>query len=225
MNPITRTLAGAAFSCVIASGAHAATVQSMTIEEIGVASGSLGTAANQSVGGEAALYDNNGNLFANSGFFSAGSIDGRIIMGATQANDFFTPGVVLLNIYPGEINSLRGAPSGSIINGVMNLDISGFSAEYGGHSYSMSPDNNLVTSILMIDKDRYYYTADWSHIIRDGEVFRLSTGDPVNMFSDWLIVGHLEGVATLAPVPEPETYAMMLAGLGLIGLLTTGRRG
>lgn len=214
-----------ALGCFIAStGVQAASIQSMTIEEIGVGSGGLGTSALQSVGGEAAIYDSNNNLYANSGFLSTGSVDGRIVMGIEQANDAFTMGVVLLNTYPGDINSLRGAPSGSIINGVMNLDISGFTAEYFGNSYSISPDNNMTTSISMIDANHYYYTADWAHLIKNGEVFSVSTGDPVNLFSGWLMTGHLEGIATLTPVPEAETYAMMLAGLGLIGLMAHRRR-
>jgi hypothetical protein len=36
--------------------------------------------------------------------------------------------------------------------------------------------------------------------------------------------GSLDAVSVTAAVPEPETYAMMLAGLGLIGLMTKRRR-
>lgn len=35
---------------------------------------------------------------------------------------------------------------------------------------------------------------------------------------------YLEGNVTAAPVPEAETYAMMLAGLGLIGMMVRRRR-
>ena len=224
MKKITTILGEIALGfCLASSMAQAASIQSLTIEEIGVASG-LDTSTVQNIGGEAAIYDNNNNLYANSGFVSAGSVDGKIIMGVEQADDMFTLGVVLLNTYPGDINSLRGAPSGSITNGVINLDISGFTAEYFGNSYSISPDNNMTTSISMIDANHYYYTADWTHLIKNGEVFRMSTGDPVNTFSGWLMTGHLEGIATLAPVPEPETYAMMLAGLGLVGFMAKRRR-
>jgi hypothetical protein len=31
-------------------------------------------------------------------------------------------------------------------------------------------------------------------------------------------------VVNLAPVPEPETYAMMLAGLGLMGIMVRRRK-
>ena len=37
-----------------------------------------------------------------------------------------------------------------------------------------------------------------------------------------LLAGTADG--TLAPVPEPETYAMMLAGLGMLGFMARRRR-
>ena len=36
--------------------------------------------------------------------------------------------------------------------------------------------------------------------------------------------GKTLGVSLVSAVPEPETYAMMLAGLGLIGLAAARRR-
>lgn len=35
--------------------------------------------------------------------------------------------------------------------------------------------------------------------------------------------GHYDGTITLAPVPEPETYAMLLAGLGVMGAVARRR--
>ncbi|HEX7972595.1 MAG TPA: hypothetical protein VF501_10405, partial [Thiobacillus sp.] len=60
MNQFTRTLAGVVFACYIVSSAHAASIQSMTIEEIGVASGGLGTSALANGGGW-------GNYFSSAG--------------------------------------------------------------------------------------------------------------------------------------------------------------
>jgi len=36
--------------------------------------------------------------------------------------------------------------------------------------------------------------------------------------------GHTQDLAVFAPVPEPETYALMLAGLGLLGLVSKRRK-
>lgn len=36
--------------------------------------------------------------------------------------------------------------------------------------------------------------------------------------------GEIRGFLALAPVPEPETYALMLAGLGLVGVAAARRR-
>jgi hypothetical protein len=104
------------------------------------------------------------------------------------------------------------------------LDISGLSTEDRGFAFSVSPDDNPITAVSMIDPEHYYYTADWSHRVTAEEVFSLTTGANEPGFAGWLLVGHLEGVATLAPVPEADTYAMMLAGLGLVGFMAHRRR-
>lgn len=225
MKRITRTLAGVALGCCMASGAAQATsIQSMTIEEIGVMSGGLGTSANQSIGGEATVYDAFGALFGGGtyGFVSAGSTDGAIIMGTLQGNDAFTLGYTATE---GELNTLLGAPSGSISQGVMTLDLSGLSSQDRGYAFRVFPDHDsLITAVSMIDTEHYYYTADWSHRVLSGEVSSVATGAAVSAFDGWLLMGHLEGIATLAPVPEADTYAMMLAGLGLVGLMAHRRR-
>jgi hypothetical protein len=38
------------------------------------------------------------------------------------------------------------------------------------------------------------------------------------------MLGHWEANASVAAVPEAETYAMMLAGLGLVGFMGAARR-
>ena len=142
-------------------------------------------------------------------------------MGEVQPDNAFTLGYYQNGGANGELNTSRGAPTGSIANGIMTLDLSGFTAEFGGYSFAFSPDNNLVTAVSIIDANHYYYTADWSHVIQDGEVFGLSTGATYIGFTGWTLEGHLEGVAA---VPEAETYIMMLAGLGLVGLMANRRR-
>jgi hypothetical protein len=50
--------------------------------------------------------------------------------------------------------------------------------------------------------------------------------DPLTQSSVWSNISsyNLQYSATIAPVPEPETYAMMLAGLGLIGGIARRRK-
>ena len=35
---------------------------------------------------------------------------------------------------------------------------------------------------------------------------------------------HLSGAAAVTPVPEPETYGVMLAGLGVLGFIARRKR-
>lgn len=217
---IQYAIVGISLACV---PSHASIIQSMTIEEIGAASGGVGTSSNLNMGGEARAYDVNGILFADSPFFfvSAGSTDGVLIMGAAQGNNAFTlgfnhPGIIGLG---GELNTTRGAPTGSITNGTMTLDLSGFTTDFGGLSFAFSPDNAPITAVSMIDANHYYYTADWSHVVKDGEVFNLTTGATHLGFTGWTLGAHLEGIAT---VPEPGTLWLISASAA--GLLISRRR-
>lgn len=224
MKHVPTKMAAIALACSMTSNvAHAASIQRLTVEEIGVASDGLGTSTQQAIGGEARAYDTNGVLFTGQsfGFVSAGSTDGAIMMGSKQADGAFTLGFTQSGIYQGDLNTLRGAPSASVNNGVMTLDLSGLAGEFAGYSFSFAPDNNPVTAVSMFDANHYYYTADWSHVVQDGEVFVLTTGTTYLGFTGWTFEGHLEGIAA---VPEAETYAMMMAGLSLVGLMAHRRR-
>lgn len=46
----------------------------------------------------------------------------------------------------------------------------------------------------------------------------------INVHSSFATAGEIRGQLLLAPVPEPETYAMMLAGLGLVGAIARRRK-
>lgn len=225
MNPITRTLAEAAFACVIASSAHAATVQSMTIEEIGIASGGLGTSALAGGGGWGNWQDQYGNIGSAPAYFTSNGTDGRLMMGTTQTNGSISQNIVWAG-NTGNINTVKGAPSGSISGNVMHLNLAGLVAEYFSPTnlaFDISPDaGSLVTHVSLIDARHYYYTADWTHVANN-DVLNTSTNAVLTGFNGSTTIIHFEGVATLAPVPEPETYALMLAGLGLVGVAARRR--
>ena len=201
---------------VFAPGSQAGEIQSMTIEDTS-SSGSL----SYFQGGAYKDFTpglNTGNYTL---FNSVGSTDGAILMGVTQGNGAFVANDANdANDAPYLIhfNTLNGAPSGSITNNVMTLNLSG----WGGNSYDccgnlvtydFSPDpGTLSTSVIKIDETHYYYTADWSHLISSAPYW----------YDNYVF--HLEGIATVAAVPEADTYAMMLAGLGLVGFMAKRRR-
>lgn len=185
---------------------HASVIKSLTIEEIGVASGGLGTSALSNAGGEFFAAG----ASADSGFISAGSLDGAILMGQIQGLNAFTTGFTFFGT-PALPHTLGGAPSGSITGGNLVLDLSGWGTQWSDFEFILFPDaGTLVTSLAQLDAKRYYYTADWSHVITSAES-SVFAGIPVS----W----HLEGIAT---VPEPGTA--WLVGTALLGLLGARRR-
>ncbi len=69
--------------------------------------------------------------------------------------------------------------------------------------------------------NQFYYSLDWAHSISSasGDVDPVSTSFD-GFVADW----HIEGIGTVAAVPEASTYGMMLAGLGLVGFAARRRK-
>lgn len=227
MNQIARTLAGLALGCCLAGNvAQAATIQSMTIEEIGVASGGIGIseAFNGGGFGDWVPPPNTPYTLSPSFFVSAGSADGSILVGNLQANGQFTLGTTWNGI---EVffNTLHGAPTGTIENGIMSLDLSGLYADLPSVdlTFNLAPTVGPITAVTAIDANHYYYAVDWVHLVNN-DVYHITSGIQALGWNGSQVIMHLEGIATLAPVPEAEIYAMMLAGLGLVGLIAHRRR-
>jgi len=216
---VTKKLIGMALGCCVSHMAHAANIESLLIGEIGLLSGGLGSSAEQSGGGYLSAYTDFGPL-GSASFVSQGSTDGAILMGTAQGPGDFSAGF-LWQGSTAYATTLNGAPSGSIAHGTMSLDLSGFTGEWNGISFSASPDSGtLATAVSHIGNGVYFYTADWTHLV--------TASDDVPALYYGITFGlHLEGIAVTnlaAPVPEAETYAMMLAGLGLVGLVAHRRR-
>lgn len=217
---ITRLSGVALGCCMLASAAQAASIQSMTIVEIGPLSGSLGTSSTQGGGGYLAAYSSFGGSFGTASFASQGSADGAMLMGTMQGPGDFSNGF-LWQSQTAYLTTLNGAPSGNIVNDTMTLDVSGLTGEWNGVSFGAAPDpGTLMTAVSLIGNGVYFYTADWTHLVTASDgVPALYYGTTFNL--------HLEGLAITslaAPVPEADTYAMMLAGLGLVGFLAQRHR-
>ncbi|MGJ0560833.1 PEP-CTERM sorting domain-containing protein [Methylocystis sp.] len=214
MKQITRMMAAIALSCSVASGmAQAASIQSMTIAEIGSTSGGLGTSSERGGGGYISASLGSASL-GSASFVSLGSADGALLMGETQGAGDFSNGFLWQN-QTAYLTTLNGAPSGTITNTTLTLDLSGLTGEWNNISFNGAPDpGTLVTSASLIGNGVYFYTADWTHVVTADD------GVPAPYYGTVFDL-HLEGIATTelaAPVPEPETYTMLLAGLGLLCL-------
>lgn len=213
MKKITSALASITLGCCIASNVtHASIIQSMTVEEIGVASGGLGTSAAFSGGGRF-TFTAAPSAFAT--FTSAGSADGAILMGVAQNDSAFTQGFIFLGstVTP---NTLAGAPSGMVKGGNLILNLSGWGINVSpGLGYFPTPPDvgTLLTSLSVKDATSYFYTADWSRKVTAAD-------DPSGGFVSFTSFWHLEGIA-IAAVPEPGTA--WLVGAAFIGLLGVRR--
>lgn len=99
-------------------------------------------------------------------------------------------------------------------------------------SVNLSPNNNMDLSILATDKSGGTDTfANWvAKGLGNGEnrIMVLSTGGnlmqsvTINSYYGMQSLGGLDTlkqteISGVTAVPEPETYAMLLAGLGLVG--------
>jgi hypothetical protein len=110
------------------------------------------------------------------------------------------------------IVSFAANPSFPGTSTMVNSDGAGANLEY---------DNKLMTS----DKSLTGY----------GVVFTLANGQNIGLwgnsatsygyFANWSNTGNdFNGSATIAAVPEPETYAMLLGGLGILGVVARRKK-
>jgi hypothetical protein len=105
--------------------------------------------------------------------------------------------ILAQNIAPITLAHIHQAPAGA--NGPVKVDF-----------------NGMVTGSGLFDADLALITPATA----SGFYVNIHTGE----FPGGAIRGQLQYVGTVAaPIPEPETYALMLAGLGVVGLMARRR--
>lgn len=130
------------------------------------------------------------------------AVNGNKTQGETFADKYlFTSSVAF---------SLTGALESEVQGPNRDLDITGFSLYNAG--------GLLVSGTSVSDGALEEFTLN-SGVLAAGDYYLQVNG---------LVVGKAGGKysadITLSPVPEPETYAMMLAGLGLLGFSARRRK-
>ncbi|MBT9489720.1 MAG: PEP-CTERM sorting domain-containing protein [Rubrivivax sp.] len=74
-----------------------------------------------------------------------------------------------------------------------------------------------ISGFTAVLQDASFTTVGTDSSLGDGFSFEgLSAGDYALSFLGFSEVGAYGGVVTATPVPEPETYALLLAGLGMV---------
>ena len=100
-------------------------------------------------------------------------------------------------------------------------------------TYNAASGGGGVDSRFTLGSDGFYYTTAWQIEQLDVSAFSGDTFELTLLAADCQPTGHqgtvyLDGFGAAPPpvgaVPEPETYALMLAGLAAIGFMTSRRR-
>jgi hypothetical protein len=140
--------------------------------------------------------------------FLDGTTDFGAKFGAGNFNNTFTDKFTFSTIGLNDVDSLVSSISRSATVG---LEITDFSL--------YSSTNMLVTAGTMLGSGSIdLWSLNSSHLAA-GDYYVQVSGRLVSDTS-----GSFGANINLAPVPEPETYGMMLAGLGILGFLARRRK-
>jgi hypothetical protein len=205
-------VAAALGALAMASGAQA----------VPVASWQLGDFDGDGLMGDFAIFaspsGNSVNAFAASGELCGASACAPIATdGTLQGVNTFTMGFNY-----GGIGTVKPFTTGSgivadIDNGVLSFSSFSMNALLAGIDLMLFPDTWLVESVTDLGGGNYGVVVEYTAWI-DQQSPLLGL---YNNLTYWRLEGVMATVA--APIPEAKTYAMLLAGLGLIGFLARRR--
>lgn len=137
-------------------------------------------------------------------------IANRTVLAAGSFEDFYSFSLTALaNIFSTavSINNSDGSvlPEGSVslLHDLGPAGIDSLDAVVGNYAFS-GLTGNIQHAFLSQGPGNYYYRVSGAAVGLNGDSYSLTSA--------------------LAPVPEPQTYALMLAGLGVIGFLARRRR-
>ena len=137
--------------------------------------------------------------------------------------------------------SIGGSPGTPNLNNLGSFSLSGLPAAYGGEKFNVgvvftapagvTPGNTLFTSIItgtVLSADHGGVFINFDNTVQH---FTYGSGPTAGAFNFWIndvsiVAGRsaaVTGSIVTTAVPEPDTYAMMLAGLGLLGYIARHR--
>jgi hypothetical protein len=148
--------------------------------------------------GSEAGYDNN---------FWVKIVDGLLVFSTKTADN------------PPAANTIGDTITVTNAAGALDFTFEGYNLNYAKNGGTWAPN----TSIGLIKDTAGGFTVGTGDPGSAGKTFQYVIGynDSASGLTDWddMVIG-----VNIAPIPEPETYAMLLAGLGLMGFVARRRK-
>ena len=116
---------------------------------------------------------------------------------------------------------------------IFNINIGGIDLQFGDTGIQGGPavqyNNGIYNGLFFVDDFTSPNGTLLEFSIQGGTLSLYNLNNYQNLFTGFLNIGgngltNVQSYTPISAVPEPETYAMLLAGLGLIGFISYRRR-